>query len=68
MVTYHVETTHVPIQLHIVAANLHVIVRVDSVRTHEEPENTGVLVHLFHHVEYTHYDVMTSRCLATTKN
>ena len=66
--TYHVESSHIAIEIHVVIADLHVVIRVDSVRSHEKTENLRVCIHLPYHIEYSHYDIMATSSLSTAQN
>jgi len=63
--TYHVESTHVTVLIHEVWCDLSVIVRVNSVRSCEEPKESGVWMQLPSHVEETHDNIVSTGCLAS---
>jgi hypothetical protein len=68
LLTNHVETSHISVEVHVFLANFNVVVRVDTVRSHEETENSRLWIHFLKHVEDTHDDVMTSSSLTTRQH
>jgi hypothetical protein len=59
--TDHVETTHVPVELHILLVDFNVVVGVDTVWSHQETINSRLRVHLLEHIENSH-DYVVSTC------
>jgi hypothetical protein len=66
--TDHIKTSHVSIELHVVLINLDVVVRVDSMRSHQEAKQSGFRVNLLDHVKDSHDYIVTSCSLTTTQN
>jgi hypothetical protein len=66
--TYHIEAAHVPIEGHVLSADLDVVARVDTVRSHEEAEDAGLGVHFLDHVEDAHDHVVATCCLTSAEH
>lgn len=64
----HVEASHVPVKLHVVSLDLHVVVAEDAVRSVEETEQLRVRVDLLSHVKKTHDHIVSSCGLTSRKN
>ena len=66
--TDHVKPSHVSIKMHVFRVNFYEVVRVNSMRAHQESKESRLRMDLFNHIENTHDDIVPASSLTTAQN
>lgn len=66
--SYHVEASHISIEIHVLWSDLHVVSSENTMRSGQEPKKLGIWMKLLSHVKKAHNDIVATRSLSTTQD